>query len=191
MFVKPRSAFVGCPSVVCSSSGSAKNPRYARLFPSTRKSSASRAGPSSRTSSSPVSVFGTPQLYGPTTGRRRDGPRPRSGRLQGSFARPGTSTRRFLDLRKTQPVRRVPILSGSRIVHVPIGDEDVVVHPPAPPSRVVDVEAAVRDALRFPLSGAPLTGLVPKGGRVTVLVEPAALPLPGAQIDPRPEALAT
>ena len=64
MFVKPRSAFVGCPSVVCSSSGSAKNPRYARLFPSTRKSSESRAGPSSRTSSSPVSVFGTAQLYG-------------------------------------------------------------------------------------------------------------------------------
>ena len=25
MFVKPSSAFVGCPSVVCSSSGSAKN----------------------------------------------------------------------------------------------------------------------------------------------------------------------
>ena len=58
MFVNPSSAFVGCPSVVCSSSGSAKNARYARLLPSTRKSSASRAGPSSRTSSSPVSVFG-------------------------------------------------------------------------------------------------------------------------------------
>ena len=39
MFVKPRSAFVGCPSVVWSSSGSAKNARYARLLPSTRKSS--------------------------------------------------------------------------------------------------------------------------------------------------------
>ena len=73
-------------------------------------------------------------------------------------------------MRKTQPVRRVPILSGSRIAHVPIGDEDVVLYPPAPPSRVVDVEAAVRDALRFPLSGAPLEGLVPKGGRVTVVV---------------------
>src|SRR5262245_20993748 len=59
MFVKPRSAFVGWPSVVCSSSGSAKNARYARLLPSTRNSVASRAGPSSRTSSSPVSVFGT------------------------------------------------------------------------------------------------------------------------------------
>jgi hypothetical protein len=38
MFVKPRRAFVGWPSVVCSSSGSAKNARYARLLPSTRKS---------------------------------------------------------------------------------------------------------------------------------------------------------
>ena len=120
MFVKPRSAFVGCPSVVCSSSGSAKNPRYARLFPSTRKSSASRAGPSSRTSSSPVSVFGTAQLYGPTTGRSRDAPRPRSGRLQGSIARPGTSTRRFLDLRKTQLV--CPRTDSLRLAHRPRPD---------------------------------------------------------------------
>src|SRR6059058_1339256 len=58
MFVNPSSAFVGKPSVVASSSGSAKNARYARLFPSTRKSSASRAGPSSSWSSAPVSVFG-------------------------------------------------------------------------------------------------------------------------------------
>src|SRR5580765_487209 len=65
MFVKPRSAFVGWPSVVCSSSGRAKKARYARLLPSTRKSSESCAGPSSRTSSSPVSVFGTrPSLCG-------------------------------------------------------------------------------------------------------------------------------
>src|SRR3954464_4976648 len=58
MFVKPRSAFVGKPSLVASSSGSAKNARYARLFPSTRKSSESRAGPSSSSSSSPVMAFG-------------------------------------------------------------------------------------------------------------------------------------
>src|SRR5579862_4683793 len=58
MFVKPRSAFVGWPSVVASSSGSAKNARYARLLPSTMKRSASRAGPSSSSSSAPVSVFG-------------------------------------------------------------------------------------------------------------------------------------
>src|SRR6266852_2649097 len=58
MFVKPSSAFVGKPSVVASSSGSAKKARYARLFPSTRKSSESRAGASSRSSSRPVRVFG-------------------------------------------------------------------------------------------------------------------------------------
>ena len=58
MFVKPSSAFVGCPSVVWSSSGSAKYARYARLLPSTRKSSEPFAGPSSSCSSSPVSVFG-------------------------------------------------------------------------------------------------------------------------------------
>src|SRR4051812_9337425 len=58
MLVKPSRAFVGKPSVVASSSGSAKKARYARLLPSTRKSSASRAGASLRSSSAPVSVFG-------------------------------------------------------------------------------------------------------------------------------------
>src|SRR5436189_456400 len=58
MFVKPSSAFVEKPSLVASSSGSAKNARYARLFPSTRKRSDSRAGASSSCSSAPVSVFG-------------------------------------------------------------------------------------------------------------------------------------
>jgi hypothetical protein len=88
-------------------------------------------------------------------------------------------------------VRRVPLLSGSRIVQVPIGDDDVVLQPPAPPARVVDAEAAVRDALRFPLDGRRLAELAPAGGRATVVVEPPALPLPGAQADPRREALAT
>ncbi|MBA3400881.1 MAG: DUF2088 domain-containing protein [Actinobacteria bacterium] len=87
-------------------------------------------------------------------------------------------------------MRRVPLLSGSRVVLVPAGEDDVVVGPPAPPERVVDVEAAVRDALRFPLSGAPLAGLVTHGGRATVLVEPAALPLPGAPQNARQSALA-
>jgi ribosomal protein S18 acetylase RimI-like enzyme len=58
MFVKPSRAFVEKPSLVASSSGSAKKARYARLFPSTRKSSDSRAGPSSSWSSAPVRVFG-------------------------------------------------------------------------------------------------------------------------------------
>src|SRR6478736_1542989 len=68
MLVKPSSAFVGKPSVVASSSGRAKKARYARLLPSTRKSSASRAGPSSSWSSAPVSVFG---IWGNAIVRRR------------------------------------------------------------------------------------------------------------------------
>ena len=88
-------------------------------------------------------------------------------------------------------MRRVPLLSGSRIVHVPLRDDDVVLRPPPLPTRVVDVEAAVRDALRFPLDGPPLEELAQRRGRVTVVVEPPALPLPGAQADPRREALAT
>src|ERR687887_444499 len=58
MFVNPSRAFVEKPSLVASSSGSAKNARYARLLPSTRKRSDSRAGASSSWSSAPVSVFG-------------------------------------------------------------------------------------------------------------------------------------
>jgi hypothetical protein len=66
MFVNPSSAFVGKPSLVASSSGSAKNARYARLLPSTRNRSDSRAGASSRSSSTPVSVFGLiPPRYRP------------------------------------------------------------------------------------------------------------------------------
>jgi hypothetical protein len=53
------------------------------------------------------------------------------------------------------------------------------------------VGAAVRDALRFPLSGAPLEALVTAGGKATIVVEPPELPLPGAPNDPRQEALAT
>src|SRR5215475_14617958 len=58
MFVNPSRAFVGCPSVVASSSGRAKKARYARLLPSTMRRSQSRAGPSSSSNSAPVSVFG-------------------------------------------------------------------------------------------------------------------------------------
>lgn len=85
----------------------------------------------------------------------------------------------------------MPLLSGSRIVSVPVGADDLVLRPPPPPTRVVDVAAAVRDALSFPLSGAPLAEVARRHARVTVVVEPPALPLPGAQVDPRPVALAT
>jgi hypothetical protein len=88
-------------------------------------------------------------------------------------------------------VRRVPLLSGSRVVLVPASDSDVVLRPPAPPEQVADTGAAVRDALRFPISGPPLDAIVPRGGRATIVVEPPALPLPGAPQDPRQQALAT
>ena len=87
-------------------------------------------------------------------------------------------------------MQRVPLLSGSRIVAVPLGDDDVVLQPPPPPIHVVETAAAVRDALRFPLSGPPLSDLVDPAGRATIVVEPPALPLPGAPQDPRQDALA-
>src|SRR5262245_15674938 len=156
MFVKPSSAPVAKPSLVASSSGRAKNARYARLLPSTRKSSHSRAGASSSSSSAPVTVFGDiAQRYRP------------------------------------DPMRRVPLLYGSRLVVADAGDDAVVIAPPPPPERIIaDVGAAVRDALRFPLAGEPLETLVPRGGRVTIVVEPPGLPVPGSSPDPRQAALA-
>ena len=87
-------------------------------------------------------------------------------------------------------MRRVPLLSGSRVVLVPAADDDVVIAPPPEPTQVVDVAGAVRDALRYPLSGPPLDELVPRGGRATVVVEPASLPVPGAPQTARPTAIA-
>jgi hypothetical protein len=84
---------------------------------------------------------------------------------------------------------RIPLLSGSRVVLVPVGDEDEIVRPPPPPEQVVDAGAAVRDALRFPLSGEPLSALAPRGGRATIVVESPELPIPGAARDPRQDAL--
>ena len=88
-------------------------------------------------------------------------------------------------------MRRVPLLSGSRIVSVPVDENDVVLLPPPPSTRLIDTEAAVRDALRFPLAGPSLDQVVRQGMRATVVVEPPALPLPGAHLDPRKGALAT
>jgi hypothetical protein len=86
-------------------------------------------------------------------------------------------------------MRRVPLLSGSRVVLVPAADDDLLLRPPQPPEQIVDPTAATRDALRFPLAGSPLESLAPAQGRATILVEPRALPVPGAQLDPRPDAL--
>ncbi len=86
-------------------------------------------------------------------------------------------------------MRGVPLLSASRFVLVPLEDEDVVLRPPPPAARSVDTAPAVRDALRFPIAGPPLAELVRPGERVTVVVDPPALPVPGSASDPRPEAL--
>src|SRR5436853_2893955 len=172
MFVKPSSAFVGNPSVVASSSGSAKNARYARLLPSTRKSSASRAGPSSSWSSAPVRVFGI------------------GASLRGGLATFGGWIERGVLYRRA-PMLRVPMLAGSRLVVVTADEDELVLRPPPPAAGVADVRVAVRDALRFPLAGEPLEALVPRrGGRATIVVEPPSLPLPGTERDPRQEAIA-
>ncbi|HLX18897.1 MAG TPA: lactate racemase domain-containing protein [Gaiellaceae bacterium] len=82
-------------------------------------------------------------------------------------------------------MRRIPLLSGTKMVVANVPDDAVVLAPRAPSGSVADVGAAVRDALRFPLEGEPLEALVQRRGRATIVVEPAALPIPGASVDPR------
>jgi hypothetical protein len=88
-------------------------------------------------------------------------------------------------------VTRVPLLAGTRLVVVEAGADGVVIRPPPPGEAIADVAAAVRDALRFPLEGAPLEALVGRGSRATVVVEPPTLPIPSAQRDPRQAAIAS
>jgi hypothetical protein len=87
-------------------------------------------------------------------------------------------------------VQRLPLVFGTRLTIAEAPDDAVVLRPPPPGEPVADVRAAVRDALRFPLAGSPLEALVTRGGRATIVVEPPALPLPGALHDPRQQALA-
>jgi hypothetical protein len=87
-------------------------------------------------------------------------------------------------------VLKLPLLSGSRVVVVDAPEGSVVLRPPPPGEPVADAGAAVRDALRFPLAGAPLETLAAGAGRATIVVEPPSLPLPQAQHDPRQPALA-
>jgi hypothetical protein len=84
---------------------------------------------------------------------------------------------------------RIPIASGSRITVVNVPDDTAVLRPPVPQEAIADVGAAVRDSLRFPLSGPPLEALATRGGTATLIVEPPELPLPGAPADPRQAAL--
>ena len=85
---------------------------------------------------------------------------------------------------------RVPLLASSRIVVVNAPDDAELLVPPPPVEPIADVAAAVADALRFPLSGEPLSRLATRGGRATIVVEPPSLPLPGAARDPRQTAIA-
>ena len=86
-------------------------------------------------------------------------------------------------------MQRVPVPSGSRVAVLSVPDDALVLRPTPPSGTVTDVAAAVRDALRFPLSGSPLEALVTRGGRATLVVEVPELPLPGAPNDPRRAAL--
>jgi hypothetical protein len=85
---------------------------------------------------------------------------------------------------------RLPMLSGSFVQVVGAPPDAVVLRPPPPIEGMADVGAAVRDALRFPLSGPPLDALATRGGRATIVVEQPSLPLPGSQHDPRQDAIA-
>ena len=80
---------------------------------------------------------------------------------------------------------RIPLLSGAQLVLASAPDDAVILRPPAPPARGVEVAAAVRDALRFPLDGPPLEELARGARRVTIVVEPPALPIPAVDADPR------
>jgi hypothetical protein len=85
---------------------------------------------------------------------------------------------------------RIPLLSGTRIAVVDVPDGGVVLRPPAPTDVLRDVGAATREALRFPLSGGPLSSLVTPGGTATVVIEMPHLPVPSSTPDPRQEAIA-
>jgi hypothetical protein len=84
---------------------------------------------------------------------------------------------------------RVPLLSGSRLQIVEVPDDAIVLRAQPPREAVANAGAAVQEALRFPLDGGSLEELVPRGGRVTIVVEPPALPVPSVPRDPRRAAL--
>jgi hypothetical protein len=86
-------------------------------------------------------------------------------------------------------VRRIPLLTGTRVQVVAAPDDAVVLLPPPPGDAIADVGAAVREALRYPLSGRALAQLATPGGQATIVVEPPALPIPGTELDPRRPAI--
>jgi len=86
-------------------------------------------------------------------------------------------------------VPRVPLLSGTRLV-VASAPADARLLLPPPPGRSTDIEAATREALRFPLEGEALETLAARADRVTIVVEPPALPIGNVEADPRRLAIA-
>jgi hypothetical protein len=85
---------------------------------------------------------------------------------------------------------RIALLAGSRPIALEMPENGTALPPPAPPKElIVDITAAVRDALRFPLTGDSLTDLARGKRRATIVVEPPALPVPSGTRDPRLEAL--
>ena len=85
---------------------------------------------------------------------------------------------------------RVPLHSGSRLPVVTLPDDAALLAAPPPLDPIADVGAAVVEALQYPLAGDALDTLAPRGGRVTVVVQPPEQPLPTAADDPRRDALA-
>jgi hypothetical protein len=86
-------------------------------------------------------------------------------------------------------VARVPLVSGTRLVVASAPAAARILRPPAP-GRATDVEAATREALRFPLDGEPLEAIAQQGARATIVVEPPALPVGNVLGDPRRQAIA-
>jgi Lactate racemase N-terminal domain len=86
-------------------------------------------------------------------------------------------------------VTRIPLLSGTRLVVASAPADARVLRPP-PPGRSTDVEAATREALRFPLEGEPLEAIAAGATHVTIVVESPALPIGSLEGDPRRQAIA-
>ena len=89
-----------------------------------------------------------------------------------------------------EAVARLPLLAGSRVHLLQLDDDAVQLGPPPPLGPLADIGGAVAEALRYPLSGPSLADRVTPGGRVTIVVEPPTLPVPGAAADSRQDALA-
>jgi hypothetical protein len=87
-------------------------------------------------------------------------------------------------------MRRVPMLSGSRLTVVSVPGDTVLLRPPVAIDPIVDVGAAVAEALHYPLAGRSIEELGRRARRATVVVAPGTLPFPGSLRDPRSMALA-